>query len=246
MTETLLEVKDLSTSFHQGLEQLDAVKNISFTLKHGETLAIVGESGSGKSVTAHSILGLLPGNATHASGEVLFDQRDLLKLDNKKLQGIRGDRISMIFQEPMTALNPLHRIGKQIAEMLILHQGIKDAAAKNKVIELLRRVHILNPEQRFSAYPHELSGGERQRVMIAMAIANKPDILIADEPTTALDVTVQAEILSLLRELQSDLGMGILLITHDLGIVKNVADRVANVNKHMSFSLKVWFLVFWD
>ncbi|MEC8157015.1 MAG: ATP-binding cassette domain-containing protein, partial [SAR324 cluster bacterium] len=224
----LLKVDHLSVDFVQGSKPFHAVRDVSLSIKKGETLALVGESGSGKSVTAHSVMGLLPPSAKLEQGtSILFDGQELLKKQEKELQLLRGNRIGMIFQEPLSSLNPLHTIGKQIAETLQLHQGTALNQLKKKVVELLERVEIQNAEEKARAYPHELSGGQRQRVMIAMAIANDPDLLIADEPTTALDVTVQAQVLALIRRLQNELGMAILLITHDLGIVKHHSDRVA-------------------
>ena len=224
----LLKVDHLSVDFVQGSKPFHAVRDVSLSIKKGETLALVGESGSGKSVTAHSVMGLLPPSAKLEQGtSILFDGQELLNKQEKELQLLRGNRIGMIFQEPLSSLNPLHTIGKQIAETLQLHQGAALNQLKKKVVELLERVEIQNAEEKARAYPHELSGGQRQRVMIAMAIANEPDLLIADEPTTALDVTVQAQVLALIRRLQNELGMAILLITHDLGIVKHHSDRVA-------------------
>ena len=223
----LLSVSDLSVTFSTPSGPLEAVRGVSFELNRGETLAIVGESGSGKSVTALSVLQLLPYPAAwHPSGSVRFEGRELVGAPERALQQIRGDRIAMIFQEPMTSLNPLHRVEKQIAETLMLHRGATADGARARTLELLHLVGIKDPEGRLNSYPHELSGGQRQRVMIAMALANDPDILIADEPTTALDVTIQAQILALLKELQKELGMAMLLITHDLSIVRNVSDRV--------------------
>ncbi len=227
----VLEVEDLSVSFHvrQDNREMvsDVVRNVSFDLHAGETLALVGESGSGKSLTALSILQLLPyPQAFHPTGSVRYKDTDLVGAPTETLQRIRGNDISMIFQEPMTALNPLHMIQKQIAESLALHQGITGDTGRDKIIELLNQVGIQDPESRLGAYPHQLSGGQRQRVMIAMALANLPEILLADEPTTALDVTVQARILALLKDIQRDKNLGILLITHDLTMVRKVADRV--------------------
>ncbi|MBX4929446.1 ABC transporter ATP-binding protein [Rhizobium binae] len=232
MTEPLLSVRDLSVAFHQGGETSLAVDRISFDIAKGEVVALVGESGSGKSVSANSILRLLPyPSASHPSGEILFKGKDLLKASERALREVRGNDITMIFQEPMTSLNPLHTIEKQIAEILALHQGITGQPARQRVLELLNQVGIREPEKRLKAYPHELSGGQRQRVMIAMALANRPELLIADEPTTALDVTVQAQILELLRKLKAAHGMSMLFITHDLGIVRKFADRVCVMTK---------------
>jgi microcin C transport system ATP-binding protein len=219
----LLQVSDLSVSF----DHRPAVEQASFHIDRGETLALVGESGSGKSVTALSILQLLPyPPAHHPGGSIRFRGKQLLGAPEATLRGVRGDRISMIFQEPMTSLNPLHTVEKQIAETLLLHKGLNGPAARRRVLELLEQVGIADPERRLGSYPHQLSGGQRQRVMIAMALANEPDLLIADEPTTALDVTIQAQILKLLKDLQQRLQMAMLLITHDLEIVRRVADRV--------------------
>ncbi|MGO8042273.1 ABC transporter ATP-binding protein [Rhizobium johnstonii] len=232
MTEPLLSVRDLSVTFHQGGETSLAVDHISFDIAKGEVVALVGESGSGKSVSANSILRLLPyPSASHPSGEILFKGKDLLKASERALREVRGNDITMIFQEPMTSLNPLHTIEKQIAEILALHQGLTGQSARQRVLELLNQVGIREPEKRLKAYPHELSGGQRQRVMIAMALANRPELLIADEPTTALDVTVQAQILELLRQLKAVHGMSMLFITHDLGIVRKFADRVCVMTK---------------
>ena len=227
--EHLLEIKDLSVAFGTGGERVLAVDRISLTIKRCETMALVGESGCGKSVTAHSILRLLPyPEATHpGDGEILFGGQNILGLSEKEMQSLRGNRIGMIFQEPMTSLNPLHTIVRQISESLRLHRGGgRREELRNRAQELLELVGIEDAARRLDAYPHQLSGGQRQRVMIAMALANEPDLLIADEPTTALDVTVQAQVLNLLSELKERLGMSILLITHDLGIVKHHADRV--------------------
>ncbi|MBB3655803.1 microcin C transport system ATP-binding protein [Rhizobium sp. BK650] len=232
MTSPLLSVRDLSVAFHQGGETSLAVDRISFDIGKGEVLALVGESGSGKSVSANSILRLLPyPSASHPGGEILFKGKDLLKASDRELREVRGNDITMIFQEPMTSLNPLHTIEQQIAEILALHQGMTGQAARTRILELLNQVGIREPEKRLKAYPHELSGGQRQRVMIAMALANRPELLIADEPTTALDVTVQAQILELLRELKGEHGMSMLFITHDLGIVRKFADRVCVMTK---------------
>ncbi|MDE2445316.1 MAG: ABC transporter ATP-binding protein [Alphaproteobacteria bacterium] len=227
MSEPLLDVKDLSVAFKQGGKEFLAVDHVSFSVGRGETLALVGESGSGKSVSALSILKLLAyPAASHPSGHVMFKGQDLLDADEADLRQVRGRNITMIFQEPMTSLNPLHTVEKQIGEILELHQGVKGQAARDIIVGLLEKVGIRNAASRLTSYPHQLSGGQRQRVMIAMALANKPDLLIADEPTTALDVTVQAQILQLLKNLQKEFGMALLLITHDLGIVRNMADTV--------------------
>lgn len=232
MSEPLLSVRDLSVAFHQGGASSLAVDGVSFDILPGEVLALVGESGSGKSVTANSVLRLLPyPAASHPSGEILFGGRDLLKVADQALRQVRGNDITMIFQEPMTSLNPLHTIEKQIGEILDLHQGMTGQAARLRILELLNQVGIREPEKRLQAYPHQLSGGQRQRVMIAMALANRPKLLIADEPTTALDVTVQAQILDLLRRLKGEHGMSMLFITHDLGIVRKFADRVCVMTK---------------
>ena len=223
----LLTVVDLRVRFGGGRTAVDAVRGISFSIARGETLALVGESGSGKSVTALSILQLLPYPlASHPSGSIRLQGNELIGADEEALRKIRGDRIAMIFQEPMTSLNPLHSIERQVNETLLLHKGLDRAAARARTLELLRLVGIDEPERRLGAYPHELSGGQRQRVMIAMALANEPDLLIADEPTTAVDVTIQAQLLTLLADLQRRLGMAMLFITHDLGIVRKLADRV--------------------
>ncbi|MBC2679040.1 ABC transporter ATP-binding protein [Pseudomonas baltica] len=225
--DNLIEVRDLAVEFVAGESRQRVVEHISFDIRRGETLALVGESGSGKSVTAHSILRLLPYPlAQHPSGTIVYNGRDLLTLPEKQLRHIRGNRIAMIFQEPMSSLNPLHNIGKQIGEVLALHKGLTGAAAVRRTLELLELVGIGEPHKRLKALPHELSGGQRQRVMIAMALANEPELLIADEPTTALDVTVQLKILELLKELQARLGMALLLISHDLNLVKRIAHRV--------------------
>ncbi|QRI63225.1 ABC transporter ATP-binding protein [Shinella sp. PSBB067] len=230
--ETILSVRDLSVAFHQGGNTSLAVDRVSFEIHRGEVVALVGESGSGKSVTANSVLRLLPyPAASHPSGEIVFKGKDLLKASDAALRAVRGNDITMIFQEPMTSLNPLHSIERQIGEILKLHQDIEGPAARAKILELLNQVGIREPEKRLAAYPHELSGGQRQRVMIAMALANRPELLIADEPTTALDVTVQAQILELLKNLKEEHGMSMLFITHDLGIVRKFADRVCVMTK---------------
>ena len=229
MTQTsdkpILDVADLHVSFRQEGTLTHAVKGISFTLKRGETVALVGESGSGKSVSALSTVSLL-GDSAQVSGSVLYDGQQMVGANDKLLRKVRGNDISFIFQEPMTSLNPLHTIEKQLEESLALHQGVMGAAARARILDLLEKVGIVDAESRLGAYPHQLSGGQRQRVMIAMALANKPDVLIADEPTTALDVTIQAQILDLLKELKDSEGMGLLFITHNLGIVRRIADRV--------------------
>ena len=223
----LLAVRDLSVDFRTGDTTVHAVRSIDFTIERGETVALVGESGSGKSATALSILQLLPyPPASHPSGSILLDGDELLGASAATLQSVRGERISMIFQEPMTSLNPLHTIEKQVGETLVLHKGMSREEAKSRTLELLGLVGIREPARRIAAYPHELSGGQRQRVMIAMALANEPDLLIADEPTTALDVTIQAQILDLLADLRRQFGMAMLFITHDLGVVRKVADSV--------------------
>lgn len=226
----VLTVNDLKVTFQTPDGTVEAVKGISFDVKKGETLAIVGESGSGKSQTMMGIMGLLAKNGS-VTGEALYAGTNLVGQPLSTLNTVRGSKITMIFQEPMTSLDPLYRIGRQIAEPLIHHRGLSKKAARARVLELLKLVGIPDPERRIDSYPHEMSGGQRQRVMIAMALANEPDVLIADEPTTALDVTIQAQILTLLADLQKRFGMAIVLITHDLGVVKHVADRVAVMRK---------------
>ncbi len=221
----LLDVKDLCVSFRQDGQVTHAVRGVSFQVERGETVALVGESGSGKSVSALSTVSLL-GDSAEVSGSVTYDGQQMIGADDALLRKVRGNDISFIFQEPMTSLNPLHTIEKQLGESLALHQGVAGAKARARIIELLEQVGIQDAETRLSSYPHQLSGGQRQRVMIAMALANKPDVLIADEPTTALDVTIQAQILDLLKDLKDRMGMGLLFITHDLGIVRRIADRV--------------------
>jgi microcin C transport system ATP-binding protein len=229
--EPLVEVRNLSVDFRAGETVNHAVKGVSFAIGKGETVALVGESGSGKTASALSIMRLLPyPAASHPTGEIYYRGKNLLAVSDGELHEIRGGRISIIFQEPMTSLNPLHTIEKQVGETLKLHRGMDGPAARARVLELLYKVGVREPEQRLGSYPHQLSGGQRQRVMIAMALANEPDLLIADEPTTALDVTIQAQILELLRALQSELGMAMLLITHDLGIVRKMAERVYVMN----------------
>ena len=232
MTSPLLSVRDLSVAFTQGGKTSTAVDHISFDIMPGETVALVGESGSGKSVTALSVLKLLAyPAASHPSGQILFNGKDLLSASEPDLRRVRGNEVTMIFQEPMTSLNPLHVIEDQIGEVLKLHQGMSNSAARARTLELLSQVGIREAEKRLKAYPHQLSGGQRQRVMIAMALANAPKLLIADEPTTALDVTVQAQILELLAKLKSERKMSLLFITHDLGIVRKIADRVCVMTK---------------
>jgi microcin C transport system ATP-binding protein len=231
INQPLLDVRDLSVVFHQPSGDTVAVDRISFSIRRGQCVALVGESGSGKSVSALSVLKLLPyPTASHPSGSILFNGRDLLKMSDREMRGIRGNDISIIFQEPMTSLNPLHTIESQVGEILQLHHGVGGQMARARTLELLTQVGIPDPETRLRSYPHQLSGGQRQRVMIAMALANEPDLLIADEPTTALDVTVQAQILTLLAEIRKRLGMSLLFITHDLGIVRRIADVVCVMN----------------
>lgn len=231
-TTPLLDIRDLSIAFRQDGQEKRIVDGLSLSIDAGETLALVGESGSGKSVTALSVLRLLPSQlAVYPSGDVLFDGVSLLRADERTLRQYRGNGISMIFQEPMVSLNPLHQIEKQLSEVLLIHRGMTKQAAREEIIEVLQRVGLRDAKNRLNAYPHELSGGERQRVMIAMAILTKPKLLIADEPTTALDVSVQAQILRLLAELRQELNMSMLFITHDLNIVRKLADRVAVMNQ---------------
>src|SRR6266576_5220805 len=231
INQPLLDISDLSVAFHQPSGTSVAVDHISFSIRRGECVALVGESGSGKSVSALSVLRLLPyPSASHPSGAIRFKGRDLLGSSEREMREIRGNDISIIFQEPMTSLNPLHTIEAQIGEILSLHNGIGGQTARARTLELLTQVGIPEPETRLKSYPHQLSGGQRQRVMIAMALANEPDLLIADEPTTALDVTVQAQILTLLAEIRKRLGMSLLFITHDLGIVRRIADVVCVMN----------------
>lgn len=231
----LIEVENLSVAFTSGEITQTVVEGVNFDIKRGETVALVGESGSGKTVSALSILGLLPGSASHPTGKILYHGKDgpvdMLSLNERQLRAFRGDQISMIFQEPMTSLNPLHTIERQVGEVLKLHRGMEGAPLRARVLELLNKVGIRGAEGRLKAYPHELSGGQRQRVMIAMALACEPDLLIADEPTTALDVTIQAQILALLDELKREFNMALLLITHDLGIVRKMADRISVMNQ---------------
>jgi len=228
----LLSVRDLQVRFRQDGTVTDAVRGVSFDIEKGRTLALVGESGSGKSVTALSVLKLLPyPAASHPGGSILYKGDDMLAADDRALRRVRGNDITMIFQEPMSSLNPLHTVERQIGEILKLHRGMSDRQARERTLELLDQVRIVEPESRLKSYPHQLSGGQRQRVMIAMALANEPDLLIADEPTTSLDVTVQAQILQLLKDLQAKQGMAMLFITHDLGIVRRMADHVCVMTK---------------
>lgn len=226
--ENILEIKDLKVSFDTFGGEVQAVRGVELQLKKGETLGLVGESGSGKSITSKAIMGLIPKPAGRVkSGEILFNGKDLLKYKEKQMQNVRGSEVSMIFQDPMTSLNPTMTIGKQIMEGLIKHQKLNKRDAKKRAIELLGQVGIPNPETRVSQYPHQFSGGMRQRVVVAIAIACNPKLLIADEPTTALDVTIQAQILDLMRDLQDKMDTSIILITHDLSIVANMAQKVA-------------------
>jgi microcin C transport system ATP-binding protein len=225
--DKLLSIRNLSVAFGYGAREVLAVDRVSFDVGKGETVALVGESGSGKSVTALSTMKLLPYPAAHhPSGTIMFKGREMLTMPENQIRQVRGNDITIIFQEPMTSLNPLHTIEKQIGEILLLHQSLTGAKARTRIVELLDQVGIPDPQGRLASYPHQLSGGQRQRVMIAMALANEPDLLIADEPTTALDVTVQAQILKLLKDTQQRLGMSMLFITHDLGIVRKLADKV--------------------
>ena len=226
-TENILEVKDLEINFKTYSGVVQAIRKVNFDLKHGETLAIVGESGSGKSVTVRTVMRLLANNADVKGGQILFNGEDLLKKSEKEMQGIRGKDIAMIFQDPMTSLNPTMKIGKQIAEPIILHQNKSKKEAYARAEELLELVGIPKAHERMDHYPHQFSGGQRQRIVIAIALACNPRVLIADEPTTALDVTIQAQILELMKELQDKIDTSIIFITHDLGVVANVADRVA-------------------
>ena len=231
-SDKILSVTDLSIAFGTGSREVLAVDRVAFDIAKGETLALVGESGSGKSATALSVMKLLPYPAAHhPSGSIVFRGQDLMKMSEGDIRHVRGNDITIIFQEPMTSLNPLHTIEKQIGEILLLHQGLSGKTARARIIELLDQVGIPDPAGRLKSYPHQMSGGQRQRVMIAMALANEPDLLIADEPTTALDVTVQAQILKLLKDIQTRLGMSMLFITHDLGIVRKLADRVCVMQK---------------
>jgi microcin C transport system ATP-binding protein len=222
---SLLEIRGLSIDFHQDGHEISAVRDVSFHVGAGETVAVVGESGSGKSVTALATVDLLPESAV-ARGSVLYQGEEMIGASEDRLQRIRGNDISFIFQEPMTSLNPLHTIEKQLGESLAVHQGLRGQPLQDRIVELLDKVGIPDPVMRLRSYPHQLSGGQRQRVMIAMALANEPQLLIADEPTTALDVTIEAQILELLADLQRSEGLSLLFITHDLGVVRKIADRV--------------------
>lgn len=227
MPEPILKVDNLQTYFHTDNGIAQAVDGVSFTLNQGETLGLVGESGCGKSVTSLSIMRLVPHPGRNEGGRIFFENRDLIACSDAEMRDVRGNDIAMIFQEPMTSLNPVYTCGFQIDEAVRRHQGLNEKDARNKTVAMLRMVGIPDPEQRANEYPHQLSGGQRQRVMIAMALSCNPQVLIADEPTTALDVTIQAQILDLLRDLQQQLGMAVLLITHDLGVIAEVADHVA-------------------
>lgn len=226
MSEYLLQVKDLHTSFFTDSGEVKAVNGVSFNLESGKTLGIVGESGSGKSVTAYSIMQILADTGKIVSGEVLYKGEDITKWNKKQMQGFRGKKCSIIFQDPMTSLNPVFTIGNQLMEAILLHTDRNKEQAKERAIEMLTLVGVNEPEKRLKQYPHELSGGMRQRVMIAMALACEPDILIADEPTTALDVTIQAQILELMQELQKKMGMAIIMVTHDLGVIADMCDEI--------------------
>jgi len=228
MSKTILEVKDLKINFKTYAGLVHAVRGVNFDLKEGETLAIVGESGSGKSVTSNALMKLIPQPpGIYESGQILFNGRDLIPLSDKEMAKVRGNEIAMIFQDPMTSLNPTMKVGRQITEVILQHKKVSKADAKKRAIELLTQVGIPFPEKRYNQYPHEFSGGMRQRVVIAIALAADPKLLIADEPTTALDVTIQAQILELMKEIQKSSKTSIIFITHDLGVVANVADRVA-------------------
>jgi len=228
MSKTILEVKDLKINFKTYAGLVHAVRGVNFDLKEGETLAIVGESGSGKSVTSNALMKLIPQPpGIYESGQILFNGRDLVPLSDKEMSKVRGNEIAMIFQDPMTSLNPTMKVGRQITEVILQHKKVSKAEAKKRAIELLTQVGIPFPEKRYNQYPHEFSGGMRQRVVIAIALAADPKLLIADEPTTALDVTIQAQILELMKEIQKNSKTSIIFITHDLGVVANIADRVA-------------------
>jgi len=227
MNEKILEVKNLSVSFNTYAGEVKALRNVSFSVAKGETLAIVGESGSGKSVTVQTIMKLIPMPPGEIkSGEILFEGEDLVKVSDEKMRHLRGGKIGMIFQDPMTSLNPTIRVGKQIMEGILIHKKVSKEEAKKQAIEMLRKVGIPKPKERFYQYPHEYSGGMRQRAVIAIALSCEPDLLICDEPTTALDVTIQAQILDLINELKKELNVAVILITHDLGVVAKTADRV--------------------
>ena len=226
MSEYILEVKDLHTSFFTDSGEVKAVNGVSFKLEAGKTLGIVGESGSGKSVTAYSIMQILADTGKITGGEVLYKGEDITKWNKKQMQGFRGKKCSIIFQDPMTSLNPVFTIGNQLMEAILLHTDRNKEQARERAIEMLTLVGVNEPEKRLKQYPHELSGGMRQRVMIAMALACEPDILIADEPTTALDVTIQAQILELMQELQKKMGMAIIMVTHDLGVIADMCDEI--------------------
>lgn len=225
--EPILQVKDLHVSFHTLEGTVNAVRGVTFTLKRGETLALVGESGSGKSVSMKAINRVLPGNAFFDTGEIIYEGKNLLTLSEQDMEKIRGRKIAMIFQDPMTSLNPTMNVGRQIAESILIHEKISEEEAIQQAIELMGLVGIRNPQESWKNYPHQFSGGMRQRVMIALSLACKPDILIADEPTTALDVTIQSQILDLIEDLKKKLNMSVIFITHDLGVVAHVADKVA-------------------
>lgn len=225
--EKILEVKDLKINFRTYAGEVQAVRGISFDLYEGETLAIVGESGSGKSVTVKGVMGLLAANGYYKDGQILFEGQDITKIKDSDLHDVRGNQIAMVFQDPMTSLDPTMMIGKQIMEVILLHQKVSRAEAREKAVRLIELVGISEPEERMKQYPHQFSGGMRQRIVIAIALACEPKVLIADEPTTALDVTIQAQILDLMKELQNKIGASVIFITHDLGVVANVADRVA-------------------
>lgn len=227
MTKPIIEIKDLHLSFDTFAGKVQAIRGVDLTLMPGETLAIVGESGSGKTVTNRAIIGLLSKNAVIEKGSIMFNEQDLTQLSQRQMRDIRGTQIAMIFQDPMTSLNPTLTIGRQIMEVLTLHRGMNRSEARNEAIELLTLCGIRHPEQRLKQYPHQFSGGQRQRVVIAIALAGDPEVLIADEPTTALDVTIQAQIIELFEKIQQEKGMSIIFITHDLGVVANVADRIA-------------------
>ena len=230
--EPIIKIKNLKTYFKTDDGIAKAVDDVSFSLYKGETLGIVGESGCGKSVTSLSMMNLIPQPpGFYAAGEVIYDNKNIIELDEKSLRSIRGNKISMIFQEPMTSLNPVFTVGYQIEEAIITHQKIDSKSAKSKVLEMLELVSIPDPEQRINEYPHQLSGGMRQRIMIAMALCTNPEILIADEPTTALDVTIQAQILQLIKDIQREENMSVLLITHDLGVVAETCEKVAVMYK---------------